>query len=165
MSGMRIGQGVDAHQLVEGRPLLLAGIEVPHDRGLEGHSDGDVVLHAIASAVLGALGQGDLGTHFPSSDPALEGISSAKILDKVNSMMREAGYRLGNLDATIIAQEPRLARFLGDMRSNVASLLAVDESRVNMKCTSTDHLGFIGRGEGLAACVVVLLEVDEKAAK
>ncbi len=158
MSAVRIGQGVDAHQLVVGRPLLLAGIEVPHDRGLEGHSDGDVVLHAIASGVLGALGQGDLGTHFPSSDPSLEGISSAKILEKVNAMMREAGFRIGNLDATVIAQEPRLAPFLKGMRSNVAALLDVDESRVNMKCTSTDHLGFVGRGEGIAAMVVVLLE-------
>lgn len=155
---MRIGQGIDAHQLVAGRPLMLGGVAVPHARGLEGHSDGDVLLHAVASALLGALGEGDLGRHFPSSDPTIEGISSAEILARVCDLMRSRGYRLGNLDATIVAQEPRLAPHLDALQASVAKLLGVDAARVNVKVTSTDHLGAIGRAEGIAAQAVVLLE-------
>lgn len=156
----RIGQGVDAHRLVPGRPLRLGGIVVPHDRGLEGHSDGDVLLHAIASAVLGALGRGDLGRHFPSSDPALEGIDSARLLERVAGMAQEAGYRLGNLDATIVAQEPRLAPHAAAMEAVIARSLAAGEERVNVKITSSDGLGAIGRADGIAATAVVLLESD-----
>jgi 2-C-methyl-D-erythritol 2,4-cyclodiphosphate synthase len=155
---MRVGQGIDAHPLVEGRPLRLGGLEIPHHRGLQGHSDGDVLLHAIASALLGALGAGDLGSHFPSSDPALEGIRSGEILARVVAMVRERGFSLGNLDATLIAQEPRLGGHLAKLRSSVAALLDAPEDRVNVKVTSTDRLGAIGRGEGIAAQAVVLLE-------
>ena len=155
---MRVGQGVDAHRLVEGRPLRLGGVEVPHGRGLEGHSDGDVLLHAITSALLGALGAGDLGTHFPSSDASLEGVDSGHLLRRVLGMVRDAGLALGNVDATVIAQEPRLGPHLPALRASVAALLDAPESRVNVKVTSTDHLGAIGRGEGIAAQAVVLLE-------
>ena len=155
---MRVGQGIDAHQLVAGRLLRLGGLDIPHDKGLEGHSDGDVLLHAIASALLGALGEGDLGSHFPSSDPALEGIRSTEILARVVGKVRERGFALGNLDATVIAQEPRLGGHLAELRRSVAALLEAPEDRVNVKVTSTDRLGAIGRGEGIAAQAVVLLE-------
>jgi 2-C-methyl-D-erythritol 2,4-cyclodiphosphate synthase len=155
---MRIGQGVDAHRLVEGRPLRLGGVSIPHERGLEGHSDGDVLLHALASALLGAMGLGDLGSHFPSSDPALEGVSSAKLLSQVMAMLGERGLRVGNVDATLVAQEPRLGPHLEKMRASVADLLGVAAERVNVKVTSTDHLGALGRGEGIAALAVALLE-------
>lgn len=155
---MRIGQGFDTHRLAAGRPLMLGGIEIPHDRGLEGHSDGDALLHAITSALLGAMGEGDLGVHFPSSDPELEGIASAKLLAHVITLVAARSFKIGNVDATVIAQEPRLAPHLDKMRGAVAGLLAVENERVNVKATSTDHLGAIGRGEGIAALAVVLLE-------
>ena len=158
---MRIGQGFDAHRLVAGRALVLGGVEIPAGetggRGLEGHSDGDALLHAVADAVLGALGEGDLGRHFPSSDPALAGIASGRILARVQGMMRDAGYRIANLDTTIIAQAPRLAPHQPKMRANLAALLGVSEEQVNLKLTSTDTLGAIGREEGIAASAVVLL--------
>ena len=122
---MRIGQGLDAHRLEPGRPLWLGGIEVPHDRGLAGHSDGDALLHAVTSALLGALGEGDLGRHFPSSDPALEGVASGKLLAQVVERMRGAGWAVGNVDATIVAQEPRLAAYLSEMEARIADLLGV----------------------------------------
>ena len=155
---MRIGHGYDAHRLVAGRPLWLGGVDVPHARGLAGHSDGDVLLHAVASALLGALGEGDLGRHFPSSDPALAGIASGELLARVAARMRAAGLRLAHLDATIVAQEPRLAAFLGRMQAVIAGLLGAGVERVNVKVTSPDGLGAIGRGEGIAAHAVVLLE-------
>ncbi len=159
---MRIGQGFDAHRLVAGRALVLGGVEIPAEetggRGLEGHSDGDALLHAVADAVLGALGEGDLGRHFPSSDPALAGIASGRILARVQGMMRDAGYRIANLDTTIIAQAPRLAPHQPKMRANLAALLGVSEEQVNLKLTSTDTLGAIGREEGIAALAVVLLQ-------
>lgn len=155
---MRLGQGIDAHALVEGRPLRLGGVAIDHDRGLEGHSDGDVLLHAITSAVLGALGEGDLGRHFPSSDPDLAGIASGRLLERVRDLMVARGFRIGNLDATVIAQAPRLAPHLEKIEASVAALLQVEGARVNVKVTSTDHLGAIGRGEGMAAQAVVLLE-------
>jgi 2-C-methyl-D-erythritol 2,4-cyclodiphosphate synthase len=155
---MRIGQGVDAHRLVEGRPLLLGGVAIPHERGLEGHSDGDVLLHALASALLGAIGMGDLGRHFPSSDPSLAGVSSADLVSRVMAMVGERGFRVGNVDTTILAQEPRLGPHLEKMRGALADLLGVEAERVNVKVTSTDHLGALGRGEGIAALVVALLE-------
>jgi 2-C-methyl-D-erythritol 2,4-cyclodiphosphate synthase len=155
---MRIGHGFDTHALVAERPLLLGGIVIPHDRGLEGHSDGDVLLHAVTSALLGAMGEGDLGAHFPSSDPALRGIASRELVARAVSIMRERGLGVGNLDATVVAQVPRLAPHLEKMRAAIADLLDAPVDRVNVKVTSTDHLGHLGRGEGIAAFAVVLLE-------
>ena len=160
---MRVGQGIDAHRLVAGRPLLLGGVRIPYDRGLEGHSDGDALLHAVTSALLGALGEGDLGRHFPSSDPALEGVASSELLARVVAMARDAGFAIGNVDATVVAQEPRLAPHLEKMRSAIAAVLETEESRVNVKATSTDRLGTIGRGEGIAALAVVLLLPEREA--
>ena len=157
---IRIGQGFDAHQLVAGRSLWLGGVEIPHDRGLEGHSDGDVLLHVVATAILGALGEGDLGAHFPSSDPALSGIESGALVKQVAARMRDRGFQIGNLDCTIIAQAPRLGSHQAAMRERVACLLGCEPDRVNIKVTSTDHLGALGRGEGIAASGVVLLEAE-----
>lgn len=154
---MRIGQGFDAHQLVANRKLLLGGVEIPFDKGLEGHSDGDALLHAIADAILGAIGEGDLGRHFPSSDERWRGVASREILREVVSMMQSAGYRIENLDATIIAQAPRLAPYQAEMHKNLAEVLESEVDRVNLKLTSTDQLGTIGRGEGIASMAVVLL--------
>ena len=155
---MRIGQGFDVHQLVPDRRLVLGGVEIPHDKGLEGHSDGDALLHAVADAILGALGQGDLGRHFPSSDERWRGIASSEILGQVVTMMRDAGFRVGNVDATIVAQAPRLAPHQEAMHENLVRRLGCEPGQVNVKVTSTDHLGFLGRGEGIAGLAVVLLE-------
>ena len=158
---IRIGQGTDVHALVAGRPLWLGGVEIPFDRGLAGHSDGDVLLHAVADAILGALGEGDLGAHFSSSDESLRGIESAELLARVVARMREAGYAVGNLDATILAQVPRLAPHQPAMRKQLAEQLDTGESAVNLKVTSTDGLGAIGREEGIGAQAVVLLVAVE----
>jgi len=158
---VRIGQGFDAHRLTPGRPLVLGGVEIPFDRGLEGHSDGDVLLHAVASALLGALGEGDLGRHFPSSDAALRGVASTEILARVAARLRAAAFGVANVDATIVAQAPRLGAHLAAMEGAIASLLGVAAERVNVKVTSSDGLGAIGRGEGIAAQAVVLLESAE----
>lgn len=155
--GFRIGHGFDAHRLVADRPLRLGGVEIPHDRGLEGHSDGDVLLHAVTSAVLGALGEGDLGSWFPSDDDRWRGADSGALLAAVRDRMRSRGFAIGNLDATVIAQEPRLAPFREAMQGSLAGALGVEGGRVNVKVTSTDRLGAIGRGEGIAAEAVVLL--------
>jgi 2-C-methyl-D-erythritol 2,4-cyclodiphosphate synthase len=155
---MRIGQGFDVHQLVVGRPLVLGGIEIPFERGLEGHSDGDALLHAVTDAILGAIGAGDLGQHFPSSDERWRGAASGVLLEQVVSMMIEAGFTIGNVDATIVAQAPRLAPHQKAIRENLAGLLGVSPSRVNLKITSTDALGAMGRGEGIAGMAVVLLD-------
>jgi 2-C-methyl-D-erythritol 2,4-cyclodiphosphate synthase len=154
---VRIGQGVDVHRLVPGRPLVLGGVEVPWERGLEGHSDGDVLLHAIASALLGALGEGDLGRHFPSSDPTLRDVASSELLARVVRKMGASGHSLGNLDATVVAEAPRLGGFLTQMEHHIAGVLGAAPERVNVKVTSTDGLGVVGRGEGIAALAVVLL--------
>lgn len=154
---MRIGHGFDVHALAEGCDLFLGGVFIPHDRGLEGHSDGDVLLHAVASALLGALGEGDLGTHFPSDDPKLRGISSRRILGDAVEKVKEGGLEIGNVDTTVIAQEPRLAPHRELMHSSLAGVLELPAERVNVKITSTDRLGAIGRGEGIAAHAVVLL--------
>jgi 2-C-methyl-D-erythritol 2,4-cyclodiphosphate synthase len=158
MARVRIGHGFDAHRLVAGRPLRLGGVALPHDRGLEGHSDGDVLLHVVASALLGALGEGDLGSWFPSSDERWRGADSAVLLAAVIERMRERGFAVGNLDATVIAQEPRLGPFREAMQVQLGRLLGAPPGRVNVKITSTDRLGAIGRGEGIAAVAVVLLE-------
>jgi 2-C-methyl-D-erythritol 2,4-cyclodiphosphate synthase len=148
---------VDAHRLVPGRPLVLGGVPVPHDRGLEGHSDGDVLLHAIASALLGALGRGDLGRHFPSSSHELEGVSSRLIVERVMEWVREDGYEVGNVDATVVAEAPRLAPHVAKIEAMVAATLNVPQAAVNVKVTSTDSLGAVGRGEGISATAVALL--------
>jgi 2-C-methyl-D-erythritol 2,4-cyclodiphosphate synthase len=155
---VRVGQGFDSHRLVMGRPLVLGGVPIEHDRGLEGHSDGDVLLHAVASALLGALGEGDLGAHFPSSDPALAGIASGALVQRVMERVRARGLAIGNLDTSVIAQVPRLAPYREKMAAAIADLLRVEPERVNVKLTSSDRLGAIGRGEGIAASAVVLLE-------
>ncbi len=153
----RIGQGFDAHKLVEGRALWLGGVEIPHPRGLAGHSDGDVLLHAVTSALLGALGLGDLGAHFPSTDARWQGAASAYFLRHALGLAREHGYALGNLDATLIAEQPRLAPHQPALRKRLAELLGASEADVNVKVTSTDALGALGRGEGIAALAVVLI--------
>ncbi len=165
---MKIGQGFDVHRLVPDRKLMLGGLEIPAEetggRGLAGHSDGDALLHAVADALLGALGEGDLGRHFPSSDPALRGIASGRILERVVAMMTARGLVIAHLDATIIAQAPRLAPHQPKIRANLAGLLGAPEERVNLKVTSTDGLGALGREEGIAAMAVVLLEASSAAA-
>jgi len=153
-----VGQGFDAHRLVSGVPLVLAGVTVPHAMGLDGHSDGDVVLHAVADALLGALGEGDLGRHFPSSDEALRGIDSRVLLGRVVEQMEERGYRVGNVDVTVIAQAPRLSPYQKAMHESLASTLRCQPERVNLKLTSTDRLGAVGREEGIATLAVALLE-------
>lgn len=154
---MRIGQGFDAHRFEEGGPLILGGVEIDHPAHLAGHSDGDALFHAVADALLGALGAGDLGAHFPASDPALAGIASCEILEKVAERMRSLHFEIGNLDATIIAEAPRLAPHQSAMRAKLATALGVPEACVNLKVTSSDGLGALGRGEGIGALAVVLL--------
>jgi 2-C-methyl-D-erythritol 2,4-cyclodiphosphate synthase len=153
----RVGQGFDAHRLAAGRPLRLGGVEIPHERGLLGHSDGDVLLHAIARALLGALGAGDLGQHFPSSDARWRGAESGVFVREAVARASQAGFAVGNLDATVIAEAPRLAPHQDAMRRSVAALLGAPLAAVNIQVTSTDGLGAIGRGEGIAAQAVVLL--------
>jgi 2-C-methyl-D-erythritol 2,4-cyclodiphosphate synthase len=158
MSALRIGHGFDAHRLVAGRPLRLGGVEVPHGRGLEGHSDGDCVLHAVCDALLGAAGEGDMGRHFPSRDQRWHGVASRVFLEEVRRLVRAAGYALVNLDVTVIAQEPVLGPHLEAMRVAIAGGLEVEPAQVSVKAKSTDHLGALGRGEGIAALATVLLE-------
>ena len=153
----RVGQGFDAHRLAAGRPLRLGGVEIPHERGLLGHSDGDVLLHAIARALLGALGAGDLGQHFPSSDARWRGAESGVFVREAVARASQAGFAVGNLDATVIAEAPHLAPHQEAMRRSVAALLGAPLAAVNIQVTSTDGLGAIGRGEGIAAQAVVLL--------
>jgi 2-C-methyl-D-erythritol 2,4-cyclodiphosphate synthase len=155
---IRIGQGFDVHQLAEGRACIIGGVEIPYERGLLGHSDADVLLHAISDAVLGALGLGDIGKHFPDTDPAYSGADSVKLLERVWALARERGYKLGNSDATIIAQAPKMAPYIPQMVQVIARVLeASDESQVNVKATTSEKLGFTGRGEGIAAQAVVCL--------
>ena len=154
---IRSGIGFDSHPLTEGSKLVLGGVEIPHDRGLSGHSDGDVLVHAVMDALLGAANLGDKGIHFPSSDPQYKDISSLVLLERVGALVAEAGWRLSNVDATILAQNPRLSPFNAEMRENVAQSLSVSASRVSVKVTTTDYLGFIGREEGIAACAVATL--------
>ncbi|HEX8218991.1 MAG TPA: 2-C-methyl-D-erythritol 2,4-cyclodiphosphate synthase [Chloroflexia bacterium] len=153
----RSGFGYDVHRLVEGRPLVLGGVEVPFERGLEGHSDADVLLHALIDAILGAAGQGDIGAHYPSSDPALRGISSATMLAEMAGLVAGKGWRVENVDATIVAQHPRLSPHTPSMKARIAGILQVDPERVNVKSKTTDGLGFTGTGEGMAAYCTVML--------
>lgn len=154
---MRIGMGYDVHQLAEDRKLILGGVEIPWERGLLGHSDADVLLHAIMDAMLGAAALGDIGKHFPDSDPAYKGISSLLLLKRVGELLNEHGYQVGNLDATIIAQRPKMAPHIEKMRENIAETLGIAESQVNVKATTEEHLGFTGREEGIASQAVCLL--------
>ena len=153
----RIGQGFDVHQLVEGRPLIIGGITIPYERGLLGHSDADVLLHTVADAVLGAIGAGDIGKHFPDTDPEFKDADSAKLLEHVWNLVEKEGYKLGNVDCTIIAQRPKMAPYIEDMRARIAALLEATVEQVNVKATTTEKLGFTGRSEGIAAQAVVLL--------
>ncbi|TWI53600.1 2-C-methyl-D-erythritol 2,4-cyclodiphosphate synthase [Halalkalibacter nanhaiisediminis] len=155
---MRIGQGFDVHQLVEGRPLILGGITIPYEKGLLGHSDADVLLHTIADAALGAIGEGDIGKHFPDTDMEFKDADSAKLLTHVWNLVKEQGYELGNIDCTIIAQKPKMAPHIETMRVRIAQLLEADVSQVNVKATTTEQLGFTGRGEGIASQAVILLQ-------
>ena len=158
---IRVGQGFDVHRFQEGRPLILGGVRIPHSRGLIGHSDADVLLHAVTDAVLGALGKGDIGTYFPDTDPAYKDADSARLLQSVWEMVRSAGYRLGNADATIMAQRPKMLPHIPAMRKRIAELLGADEDRVNIKATTTERLGFVGGEEGFAALAVVCLVKDD----
>jgi len=153
----RIGQGYDVHQLVEGRPLIIGGITIPYEKGLLGHSDADVLLHTVADACLGAIGAGDIGKHFPDTDPNFLDADSAKLLQHVWGIVKSKGYVLGNADCTIIAQSPKMAPYIEEMRAKIAELLEAAPSQVNVKATTTEKLGFTGRGEGIASQVVVLL--------
>ncbi|MFS0604843.1 2-C-methyl-D-erythritol 2,4-cyclodiphosphate synthase [Peribacillus frigoritolerans] len=153
----RIGQGYDVHQLVEGRPLIIGGITIPYEKGLLGHSDADVLLHTVADACLGAIGAGDIGKHFPDTDPEFKDADSAKLLQYIWAIVKKEGYSLGNADCTIIAQSPKMAPYIEEMRGRIAELLDASIDMINVKATTTEKLGFTGRGEGIAAQAVVLL--------
>ncbi len=155
---MRIGTGYDVHKLVEGRPLIIGGVVIEYEKGLLGHSDADVLLHAIMDALLGAAHMGDIGKHFPDNDERYAGISSIALLSEVRKKLLEGGYIVGNIDATIIAQAPKLRPYIEQMEENVAQTLAIDPEQVNIKATTEEHLGFTGRGEGISAQAVCLLE-------
>ncbi|HPX60878.1 MAG TPA: 2-C-methyl-D-erythritol 2,4-cyclodiphosphate synthase [Deltaproteobacteria bacterium] len=154
---MRIGHGYDVHRLVEGRKLIVGAVDIPFEMGLLGHSDADVLLHAISDAILGAIGEGDIGKHFPDTDPAYKGADSLILLERVAELSRSHGYRLGNLDATIIAQRPKMAPHISRMRHNIAAALQAEVGQVNVKATTEEGLGFTGTGEGISAHAVVLL--------
>nr|WP_106781874.1 2-C-methyl-D-erythritol 2,4-cyclodiphosphate synthase [Lysinibacillus timonensis] len=153
----RVGQGFDVHAFAEGRPLILGGIIIPHDRGLIGHSDADVLLHTVTDAALGAIGEGDIGHHFPDTDPAFKDADSAMLLEHIWKIVEGKGYVLGNIDCTIMAQRPKLAPYIGQMRNRIAELLNAEPSQVNVKATTTEKLGFTGREEGIAAMATILL--------
>ena len=153
----RIGQGFDVHQFAEGRPLIIGGITIPYEKGLLGHSDADVLLHTISDACLGAIGEGDIGKHFPDTDPAFKNADSAVLMQQVWAIVKEKGYTLGNVDCTIIAQKPKMAPHIETMRKRIAELLEADVDQVNVKATTTEKLGFTGREEGIAAQAAVLL--------
>ena len=155
---MRIGHGYDVHRLVEGRDLILGGVKIPYERGLLGHSDADVLLHAVMDALLGAAGLRDIGYHFPDTDPSYKGADSRALLRAVREKLEAAGYRVGNVDVTLIAQRPKLKEFIPQMTANIASDLQVEVSRINVKATTEEHLGFTGSGEGMSCHAVCLLE-------
>ena len=154
---MRVGMGYDVHRLVKGRRLILGGVEIPFENGLLGHSDGDVLLHAICDALLGAAGKGDIGGHFPDTEPKYKDISSVVLLDKTKESINKE-YRINNIDSIIVAQEPKLASYLSKMKENIAQALKINKDKINIKATTTEKLGSIGRGEGIAAYAMVSLE-------
>jgi 2-C-methyl-D-erythritol 2,4-cyclodiphosphate synthase len=157
MVPFRVGQGFDVHRLVEGRRCVLGGVDIPHEKGLLGHSDADVLLHAIADALLGAVGAGDIGMHFPDTDDRWRGADSAKLLERVGEIVREAGYEIGNVQGTVICERPKIGPHVDAMRANVALALHVDSGQVGIQATTTERLGFPGRGEGIAAMAVALV--------
>jgi 2-C-methyl-D-erythritol 2,4-cyclodiphosphate synthase len=154
---IRIGQGFDVHQFEEGRPLIIGGITIPYEKGLTGHSDADVLLHTVTDAALGAIGEGDIGRHFPDTDEAFKDADSAVLLQKVWEIVEAKGYRLGNVDCTIMAQRPKMAPHIETIRARIAELLKADVSQVNVKATTTEKLGFVGREEGIASMATILL--------
>lgn len=154
----RFGMGYDVHRLTTGRKLIVGGVEIPHEKGLLGHSDADVLLHAVTDAILGAAGLGDIGRHFPDTDEAWKDADSAMLLRRAMELVRAQGYRVGNVDATLVAQAPKLAPYIPAMREKIAQCLGVEAARVNVKATTEEHLGFTGRGEGMAAYAVCGLE-------
>lgn len=154
---MRVGMGYDVHKLTEGRKLILGGVDIPWEKGLLGHSDADVLIHAVMDALLGAAALGDIGKHFPDTDPAYKGISSIKLLVYVAELLRKHGYAVGNIDATVIAQKPKMAPHIPQMRKNMADALGIPESKINIKATTEEGLGFTGRGEGIASQAICLL--------
>mgnify|MGYP003434848865 FL=1 len=157
----RVGMGYDVHKLVTGRKLILGGVEIQHDLGLLGHSDADVLLHAIKDAILGAAALGDIGRHFPDTDEAYKGISSMVLLSKVKDLILKEGYKVNNIDATIAAQQPKIAPYIKDMNENIARTLKIEASQVNVKATTTEGLGFVGNKEGIAAYAIVsLIKID-----
>ncbi|AHA28427.1 2-C-methyl-D-erythritol 2,4-cyclodiphosphate synthase [Exiguobacterium sp. MH3] len=162
MTMIRIGQGFDVHAFAEDRKLILGGIEIPHTKGLLGHSDADVLLHTIADAALGAIAAGDIGKHFPDTDPEFKDADSAKLLQHVYALVKQQGYELGNLDATVIAQAPKLRPYIDTMRARIAELLEADIEQINVKATTTEWLGFTGREEGIACQAVILLKRIEE---
>jgi len=161
MTRLRVGNGFDVHRLVAGRPLKLGGVAVPHSRGLEGHSDGDCAIHAVCDALLGAIGAGDMGRHFPSREERWRGVESRVFLEETARLVREAGFAVGNIDVTLIAQEPTLAPHLQPIGQTMAGILGVEPGLVSVKAKSTDHLGALGRGEGIAALATALLVGEE----
>ena len=158
MTNLRIGHGYDVHRLVEGRKLILGGMDIPWEKGLLGHSDADVLVHAVMDALTGAARLGDIGKLFPDTDPAYEGISSVKLLSEVGRLLGEKGYQVVNIDATLIAQAPKVGPYRQQMAENIAAALTMDSQRVNVKATTEEHLGFTGDGSGMAAHAVALLE-------
>ena len=158
---MRVGMGYDVHKLVEGRDLIIGGVRIPHTLGLLGHSDADVLLHAIMDALLGAAGLGDIGKHFPDTDPQYKGISSMKLLSHVAELIREKGYVVENIDATIIAQKPKMRPHIPQMEENIAGALGISTDQVNVKATTEEHLGFTGEGLGISAHAVALIQRAE----
>ncbi len=157
---MRVGLGYDVHALVSGRPLVLGGIQIPYLYGLQGHSDADVLLHAIGDALLGAIAHGDIGRHFPDTDLQYRGIRSTELLKRVATMVREKGFHIVNVDSTIVAQKPKLSEVIPKMVQQIAEVLEIEPSRVNVKATTTEGLGFAGRGEGIAAYAIALVGED-----
>lgn len=151
---MRVGNGYDVHRLVEGRKLIMGGVEIPHEKGLFGHSDADVLLHAVCDALLGAAGLGDIGRHFPDTDERYQGIASLKLLGEVHRLLHAKGMRVNNIDATIVAERPKMAPHIPEMARNIAAAVEVEQQAVNIKATTTEGLGFTGRGEGIAAYAV-----------
>jgi len=158
---LRVGLGYDVHALVEGRPLILGGVEIPHEKGLLGHSDADVLTHALMDALLGALALGDLGKHFPDTDERYRGISSLKLLGKIMELIEDKGYKVGNVDCIIAAQRPKLAPYIQQMRHNLAQALKTEQENVSVKATTTERLGFEGRDEGISSQAIVCLVKDE----
>lgn len=154
---MRIGQGFDVHEFADNRPLIIGGVTIPYERGLIGHSDADVLLHTVTDAALGAIGEGDIGRHFPDTDPDFKDADSAKLLEHIWKLVDARGYKLGNIDCTIIAQKPKMAPHIETIRTRVAELLQADVSQVNVKATTTEKLGFTGREEGIASMATILL--------